>query len=59
MKLSKVALQLYTLRDFCGSAKDLATSLKKSKRSGMMGLNLFAPISLPIKIYGSLLMITG
>jgi sugar phosphate isomerase/epimerase len=34
MRLSKVALQLYTLRDFCGSAKDLATTLKKVKAIG-------------------------
>ena len=34
MKLSKVALQLYTLRDFCGRAKDLATTLKKVKAIG-------------------------
>jgi sugar phosphate isomerase/epimerase len=34
MKLSKVALQLYTLRDFCGNAKDLATTLKKVKAIG-------------------------
>ena len=38
MKLSKVALQLYTLRDFCGSAKDLATSLKKVKAIGYDGV---------------------
>ncbi len=34
MKLSQVALQLYTLRDFCDSAKDLATTLKKVKVIG-------------------------
>jgi sugar phosphate isomerase/epimerase len=34
MKLSKVALQLYTLRDFCDSAKALATTLKKVKVIG-------------------------
>jgi sugar phosphate isomerase/epimerase len=34
MKLSKVALQLYTLRDFCSNAKDLATTLKKVKAIG-------------------------
>jgi sugar phosphate isomerase/epimerase len=34
MRLSKVALQLYTLRDFAGSAKDLATTLKKVKAIG-------------------------
>jgi sugar phosphate isomerase/epimerase len=34
MRLSKVALQLYTLRDFCTSAKDLATTLKKVKAIG-------------------------
>src|SRR5258708_3383490 len=34
MRLSKVALQLYTLRDFCDSAKDLATTLKKVKAIG-------------------------
>lgn len=34
MRLSKVALQLYTLRDFCGTAKDLATTLKKVKAIG-------------------------
>jgi sugar phosphate isomerase/epimerase len=34
MKLSKVALQLYTLRDFCDSAKGLATTLKKVKAIG-------------------------
>jgi sugar phosphate isomerase/epimerase len=34
MRPFKVALQLYTLRDFCGSAKDLATTLKKVKAIG-------------------------
>jgi sugar phosphate isomerase/epimerase len=34
MKLSKVALQLYTLRDFCDSAKGLAATLKKVKAIG-------------------------
>ena len=34
MRLSKVALQLYTLRDFAGNAKDLATTLKKVKAIG-------------------------
>jgi hypothetical protein len=34
MRLSKVALQLYTLRDFCSNAKDLATTLKKVKAIG-------------------------
>jgi sugar phosphate isomerase/epimerase len=34
MKLSKVALQLYTLRDFCDSPKGLAATLKKVKAIG-------------------------
>jgi sugar phosphate isomerase/epimerase len=34
MRLSKVALQLYTLRDFCATAKDLTTTLKKVKAIG-------------------------
>jgi sugar phosphate isomerase/epimerase len=40
MKLSQVAIQLYTLRDFCGSAKDLATTLKKVKVIGYDAVEL-------------------
>jgi sugar phosphate isomerase/epimerase len=40
MKLSQVALQLYTLRDFCDSTKDLATTLKKVKAIGYDAVEL-------------------
>ena len=43
MKLSKVALQLYTLRDFCGSAKVLATTLKKVKVIGYDAVEMIRP----------------
>jgi sugar phosphate isomerase/epimerase len=43
MRLSKVALQLYTLRDFCGSAKDLATTLKKVKVIGYDAVEFVRP----------------
>jgi sugar phosphate isomerase/epimerase len=47
MKLSQVALQLYTLRDFCDSTKDLAATLKKVKAIGYDAVELirldFAP----------------
>src|ERR1700730_7487324 len=34
MRLSQVALQLYTLRDFCVRATDLATTLEQVRASG-------------------------
>jgi sugar phosphate isomerase/epimerase len=40
MKLSQVALQLYTLRDFCDSTKDLAATLKKVKAIGYDAVEL-------------------
>jgi sugar phosphate isomerase/epimerase len=40
MKLSRVALQLYTLRDFCDSTKDLATTMKKVKAIGYDAVEL-------------------
>src|SRR4051812_35884852 len=40
MKLSQVAIQLYTLRDFCKTAADLATTAKKVRAIGYTAVQI-------------------
>jgi sugar phosphate isomerase/epimerase len=40
MKLSQVAIQLYTLRDFCKTAADLAVTLKKVREIGYAAVQI-------------------
>ncbi len=40
MKLSQVAIQLYTLRDFCKTAADLAVTLKKVREIGYTAVQI-------------------
>lgn len=40
MKLSQVALQLYTLRDFCKTAEDFAASMKKVRAIGYTAIQV-------------------
>ena len=40
MKLSQVAIQLYTLRDFCKTAADFAASMKKVREIGYTAVQI-------------------
>jgi sugar phosphate isomerase/epimerase len=40
MKLSQVAIQLYTLRDFCKTAEDFAASMKKVREIGYTAVQI-------------------
>jgi sugar phosphate isomerase/epimerase len=47
MKLSQVALQLYTLRDFCKTAEDFAATVKKVRAIGYTAVQISAVGPIP------------
>lgn len=47
MKIDQVAIQLYTLRDFCKTAEDYATTLKRVKAIGYQAIQISAVGPIP------------